>query len=203
MLLPWPKAADDHQRKNAEVFAAAGAAGLLDGRDVKVRLDNAIAEQLALIIRDSARRKQMAAAMQSLARPNAAWHIASMINQIAFREAIETLAEPPSNLALYGTASVPFRHCPVLCIPATFVSPHFRNATDPLAGPKGAPPRRSLRFAMLAKKSRNSSNLVDLFLRFDIRYGQLSLPAVMPRPSRPAACLERSEVFHQRRIEPC
>lgn len=89
LLLPWPKAANDHQRKNADVFVATGAAALLNSRDVKGRLDTAIAEQLAPLVRDSSRRENMAAAMRGLARPDAAWHIASMISQIlsAKREA--------------------------------------------------------------------------------------------------------------------
>jgi UDP-N-acetylglucosamine--N-acetylmuramyl-(pentapeptide) pyrophosphoryl-undecaprenol N-acetylglucosamine transferase len=82
LSLPWPKAANDHQRKNADVFAAAGAVELLDSREVTGRLDNAIAERLAPLVRDEARCKRMAAAMSALARPNAAWHIATMIGQL-------------------------------------------------------------------------------------------------------------------------
>ena len=89
LLLPWPKAANHHQRANAEVYAAAGAAHLLDAREVTGRLDNAIAASLAPLLRDPARREQMASAMQALARPNAAWHVAAMINQL-LAEAVET-----------------------------------------------------------------------------------------------------------------
>jgi UDP-N-acetylglucosamine--N-acetylmuramyl-(pentapeptide) pyrophosphoryl-undecaprenol N-acetylglucosamine transferase len=79
ILLPWPKAAADHQRKNAEVFAAAGAAQIVDAREITGRLDNAIAEPLVALLRDPACRQLMSEAMQTLARPNAAWHVASMI----------------------------------------------------------------------------------------------------------------------------
>jgi UDP-N-acetylglucosamine--N-acetylmuramyl-(pentapeptide) pyrophosphoryl-undecaprenol N-acetylglucosamine transferase len=82
ILLPWPKAAADHQRKNADVFAAAGAAHLIDAREVSGRLDNAIAQTLAALVRDAARRQLMSEAMQTLARPNAAWHVARMIAQL-------------------------------------------------------------------------------------------------------------------------
>jgi UDP-N-acetylglucosamine--N-acetylmuramyl-(pentapeptide) pyrophosphoryl-undecaprenol N-acetylglucosamine transferase len=82
LLLPWPKAANDHQRKNADVFSAANAADLLDAREVNGRLDNAIADRLTALLRDSPRREKMAAAMREHARPNAAWHIATMISQI-------------------------------------------------------------------------------------------------------------------------
>jgi UDP-N-acetylglucosamine--N-acetylmuramyl-(pentapeptide) pyrophosphoryl-undecaprenol N-acetylglucosamine transferase len=89
LLLPWPKAANNHQRANAEVYAAAGAAQMLDAREVTGRLDNAIAGWLAPLLHDPARREQMASAIQALARPNAAWHVAVMINQL-LAEAVET-----------------------------------------------------------------------------------------------------------------
>ncbi len=46
VLLPYPHAADDHQRKNADVFVAAGAARLLDEREIAGRLDDELAELL-------------------------------------------------------------------------------------------------------------------------------------------------------------
>jgi UDP-N-acetylglucosamine--N-acetylmuramyl-(pentapeptide) pyrophosphoryl-undecaprenol N-acetylglucosamine transferase len=82
ILLPWPKAAADHQRKNADVFAAAGAAHVIDAREVAGRLDNAIAQPLSALIRNAERRQLMSEAMQTLARPNAAWHVATMIAQM-------------------------------------------------------------------------------------------------------------------------
>jgi UDP-N-acetylglucosamine--N-acetylmuramyl-(pentapeptide) pyrophosphoryl-undecaprenol N-acetylglucosamine transferase len=82
LLLPYPKAADDHQRKNADVFAAAGAAQICDAREIDGRLDNAVAEQLAVLLGDESRRREMARVMQGLARPNAAWHVATMITQM-------------------------------------------------------------------------------------------------------------------------
>ncbi len=90
ILLPWPKAAADHQRKNADAFAAAGAAHLIDAREVTGRLDNAIARPLAALLRDAERRQLMAEGMQTLARPNAAWHVAKMIAQM-----LETKAPSP------------------------------------------------------------------------------------------------------------
>ena len=48
ILLPYPHAADDHQRKNAEVFVAAGGAVLLDEREVPGRLDDHLAAVLAV-----------------------------------------------------------------------------------------------------------------------------------------------------------
>ena len=82
LLLPYPKAVNDHQRKNADAFAVAGAAQLLDAREVNGRLDHALAEPLATLLRDAALRQRMADAMRTMARPNAAWHIATMICQM-------------------------------------------------------------------------------------------------------------------------
>ncbi len=79
ILLPWPKAAADHQRKNADVFSAAGAAKIIDAREITGRLDNAIAQPLAALLRDADRRQLMSESMQTLARPNAAWHVATMV----------------------------------------------------------------------------------------------------------------------------
>jgi UDP-N-acetylglucosamine--N-acetylmuramyl-(pentapeptide) pyrophosphoryl-undecaprenol N-acetylglucosamine transferase len=94
LLLPWPNAANDHQRKNADVYAAAGAAKLLDAREVTGRLDNAIAESLGALLSDAARRDKMASAMHAMARPNAAWHVATMISQL-----LTSAVEAPLTLA--------------------------------------------------------------------------------------------------------
>ena len=45
ILLPYPHAADDHQRTNADLLATAGAARMLDEREVTGRLDNALARR--------------------------------------------------------------------------------------------------------------------------------------------------------------
>ncbi|HEV3417529.1 MAG TPA: UDP-N-acetylglucosamine--N-acetylmuramyl-(pentapeptide) pyrophosphoryl-undecaprenol N-acetylglucosamine transferase [Pirellulales bacterium] len=87
LLLPYPNAANNHQRKNADVYAAAGAGHVIDAREVSGRLDRAIAEPLAALLMDSKRRQQMANAMHGLARPNAAWHVATMISQMLAAEA--------------------------------------------------------------------------------------------------------------------
>ncbi len=47
ILVPYPHAADNHQRRNAESFVAAGAARMVDARDVEGRLDNALARACA------------------------------------------------------------------------------------------------------------------------------------------------------------
>ena len=69
ILIPLPTATDDHQRKNAEALAAAGAAEVLLQRDVTGAV---LAERILALAGDSARRERMAAAARALARPDAA-----------------------------------------------------------------------------------------------------------------------------------
>lgn len=76
LLVPFPQAADDHQRKNAEVLAAAGAAVLLLQADVTPEsLESAL---LGLLL-DASRRAAMARAAHSLAHPGALGRIAAKI----------------------------------------------------------------------------------------------------------------------------
>jgi UDP-N-acetylglucosamine--N-acetylmuramyl-(pentapeptide) pyrophosphoryl-undecaprenol N-acetylglucosamine transferase len=80
ILVPLPTAADDHQRRNAEVIARAGGAEVIEQRELSgARLAAAI---LALA-RDPARRERMAAAMQGFARPDAAARIADRVWSLA------------------------------------------------------------------------------------------------------------------------
>jgi len=82
ILVPLPTATDDHQRKNAAVLERAGAAQVIDERDLDGgRLASAIAGLLA----DPARRAQMAAAAGALARPDAAARIADRVELLAGR----------------------------------------------------------------------------------------------------------------------
>ncbi|MGA2258154.1 MAG: UDP-N-acetylglucosamine--N-acetylmuramyl-(pentapeptide) pyrophosphoryl-undecaprenol N-acetylglucosamine transferase [Thermoguttaceae bacterium] len=79
VLLPYPHAADDHQRKNADVFVAAGAAHLVDEREITGRLDDHLAELLSRIAPDAVGRAIMAHGMRRMARPHAAAHVATLI----------------------------------------------------------------------------------------------------------------------------
>jgi UDP-N-acetylglucosamine--N-acetylmuramyl-(pentapeptide) pyrophosphoryl-undecaprenol N-acetylglucosamine transferase len=73
ILIPLPTATDDHQRKNAEALAAAGAAEVLP----QVQATGAVlARSILALAADDARRARMAAAARSLARPDAAEVIA-------------------------------------------------------------------------------------------------------------------------------
>ena len=77
--LPYPHAADDHQRKNADLFVAAGAAHLVDEREIAGRLDDHLAELLGRILIDAEGREIMAHAMHRMARPHAAAHVATLV----------------------------------------------------------------------------------------------------------------------------
>ena len=69
MLIPLPTAADDHQRKNAEVLARAGAAELLEQKDLT---GDRLADRILGLAGDEARRRAIAARAQRFARPDAA-----------------------------------------------------------------------------------------------------------------------------------
>ena len=76
ILVPFPYAADDHQTRNAEVFERAGAAKLVQERD----LDEGKLAALALsILNDPAISERMAAAARSLAIPDAAERVCAAI----------------------------------------------------------------------------------------------------------------------------
>jgi UDP-N-acetylglucosamine--N-acetylmuramyl-(pentapeptide) pyrophosphoryl-undecaprenol N-acetylglucosamine transferase len=69
ILVPLPTATDDHQRKNAEALASAGAADLL----LQSELDGGVlAQRILALVRDRPRRVAMAGAARNLARPDAA-----------------------------------------------------------------------------------------------------------------------------------
>jgi UDP-N-acetylglucosamine--N-acetylmuramyl-(pentapeptide) pyrophosphoryl-undecaprenol N-acetylglucosamine transferase len=69
LLIPLPTAADDHQRRNAEVLQRAGAAEVLEQKDLSGAV---LAERILALIADPARRRRMASEALALARPEAA-----------------------------------------------------------------------------------------------------------------------------------
>jgi UDP-N-acetylglucosamine--N-acetylmuramyl-(pentapeptide) pyrophosphoryl-undecaprenol N-acetylglucosamine transferase len=80
ILVPLPTSTDDHQRKNAEVFAASGAAVVIEERDLNTP---ALSDALAALLTDGDRRRRMSAAAATLARPDAAERIADRVMQLA------------------------------------------------------------------------------------------------------------------------
>jgi UDP-N-acetylglucosamine--N-acetylmuramyl-(pentapeptide) pyrophosphoryl-undecaprenol N-acetylglucosamine transferase len=79
ILVPYPHATADHQRRNAEYFATAGGAIIVDDADVGTHVPKLVAELLA----DDARRQEMSAAMQAAAKPDAAERIADELIVLA------------------------------------------------------------------------------------------------------------------------
>jgi UDP-N-acetylglucosamine--N-acetylmuramyl-(pentapeptide) pyrophosphoryl-undecaprenol N-acetylglucosamine transferase len=86
VFVPFPRAADDHQRVNAEALARAGAAVVVE----ESKLEGVwLAETISALLLDPARLRSMGAAARELAHPNAAQDIAAVAARIA---GIETLA---------------------------------------------------------------------------------------------------------------
>ena len=69
VLIPLPTATDDHQRKNAEVLGAEGAAEVLLQGDAT---GQTLAARIQALAGDAERRRQMAANARRLAKPDAA-----------------------------------------------------------------------------------------------------------------------------------
>jgi UDP-N-acetylglucosamine--N-acetylmuramyl-(pentapeptide) pyrophosphoryl-undecaprenol N-acetylglucosamine transferase len=80
VFVPFPRAADDHQRVNAEALARHGAAVVVE----ESKLEGVwLAETIAALLQDSHRLKQMSQAARQLAHPNAARDIATMAARVA------------------------------------------------------------------------------------------------------------------------
>ncbi|MGA1983788.1 MAG: undecaprenyldiphospho-muramoylpentapeptide beta-N-acetylglucosaminyltransferase [Acidobacteriaceae bacterium] len=80
LLVPFAAAADDHQRRNAEVLADAGAAVMLLERDATPA---ALLEALRQLLLDRPLRAEMAVKARSLARSSALERIAAMVAELA------------------------------------------------------------------------------------------------------------------------
>jgi len=80
VFVPFPKAADDHQRRNAEAMQNAGAAVMLEERDLTpARLADIVAELLS----NAVKLKAMSAAAKGMAHPNATRDIAELAVSMA------------------------------------------------------------------------------------------------------------------------
>ena len=80
VLVPFGAATDDHQRKNAAVLVAAGAAVVVDERELSgERLANAVNQLLV----DPAKLDAMSEAMRRLAKPDAAGRIVDRVMELA------------------------------------------------------------------------------------------------------------------------
>jgi UDP-N-acetylglucosamine--N-acetylmuramyl-(pentapeptide) pyrophosphoryl-undecaprenol N-acetylglucosamine transferase len=80
VFVPFPRAADDHQRVNAEALARHGAAVVVE----ESKLEGVwLAETISALLGESARLQRMSRAARELAHPNAARDIAAMAARLA------------------------------------------------------------------------------------------------------------------------
>jgi UDP-N-acetylglucosamine--N-acetylmuramyl-(pentapeptide) pyrophosphoryl-undecaprenol N-acetylglucosamine transferase len=80
IFVPFPRAADDHQNKNARALESAGAAVVVE----ESRLEAAyLVETIVTLLNDPARLRHMANAAKSLAHPKAVEEIAEMVDRLA------------------------------------------------------------------------------------------------------------------------
>ncbi len=86
IFIPLPTAADDHQRRNAEALALAGAASLLPQSELT---SERLVYEISALLGNPAHLAQMGAAAREFAHPHAAAEIAAMAARLA--------GIPPSN----------------------------------------------------------------------------------------------------------
>jgi UDP-N-acetylglucosamine--N-acetylmuramyl-(pentapeptide) pyrophosphoryl-undecaprenol N-acetylglucosamine transferase len=80
VFIPLPTAADDHQRRNAEILVAAGAAEMIEQKELT---GERLAGRILGLAGDAARRAAMSEAARGMARPDAARLIADKVFELA------------------------------------------------------------------------------------------------------------------------
>jgi len=80
IFVPFPRAADDHQKRNAEALERAGAAVLLEESSLTPAK---VADTIAGLFSNRSRLEKMSAAARAMAHPNAAAEIAAMAARLA------------------------------------------------------------------------------------------------------------------------
>jgi UDP-N-acetylglucosamine--N-acetylmuramyl-(pentapeptide) pyrophosphoryl-undecaprenol N-acetylglucosamine transferase len=76
VLVPFARAADDHQRVNAQALADAGAAVMLEERELS---GESLAGTIAALVGEPARIEAMETAARKLGRPDAAARVADLL----------------------------------------------------------------------------------------------------------------------------
>ena len=87
ILVPLPTAVDDHQRANARAAVTSGGVIVLEETETT---SDALAEQVVGLISDTGKLMEMANAMKSLDRPDAAKLIAARILDTCEKRAIDS-----------------------------------------------------------------------------------------------------------------
>lgn len=85
ILVPFPHAADNHQRRNAASFVQAGAAVCVEQQPVRADTAAMLAREFAAITNDPSRLASMSAAMKQRGRPDAAEQVARLVLDLADR----------------------------------------------------------------------------------------------------------------------
>jgi UDP-N-acetylglucosamine--N-acetylmuramyl-(pentapeptide) pyrophosphoryl-undecaprenol N-acetylglucosamine transferase len=80
IFVPFPRAADDHQKRNAELLERAGAAVMLEERNMN---SEHLVQTVAGLLNDRPRLQKMSEAARALAHPDAAREIAEMAARLA------------------------------------------------------------------------------------------------------------------------
>jgi UDP-N-acetylglucosamine--N-acetylmuramyl-(pentapeptide) pyrophosphoryl-undecaprenol N-acetylglucosamine transferase len=80
LLVPFPQAADDHQRKNAEVLVEGGAARMLLEQDMSAAK---LLDTITSLLSDREKLGEMAVRARTFAHPQAAARIARMVAELA------------------------------------------------------------------------------------------------------------------------
>lgn len=84
ILVPFPYATDDHQRKNAEDFEQVGASIVILDRELD---DPSFKSRLVSFLGDRSRLERMGSAAATLAHPDAAGELAQLVREIASQRA--------------------------------------------------------------------------------------------------------------------
>ena len=91
ILVPYPPVLDYHL-PNAEIFAAAGAATVIDETEGPEELEDSLVAHLESLINNEDRRAKMASAMRRLARPGAAANVTNLIYEALFSNSVRLAA---------------------------------------------------------------------------------------------------------------
>ncbi|MFY9673353.1 MAG: undecaprenyldiphospho-muramoylpentapeptide beta-N-acetylglucosaminyltransferase [Terriglobales bacterium] len=83
IFVPFPRAADDHQNKNARALESAGAAVVVEESNLEAAY---LVETIVALLSDRARLRAMSEAARSLAHPKAVQDIAEMVNSLISSE---------------------------------------------------------------------------------------------------------------------
>ena len=89
IMIPFPFAADDHQRKNAEALEAAGASKMILQRDLS---GERLAKEIRVLAESPRQLDQMEDASRKLAHGDAAASVVDMIEELSHKKAQSTLS---------------------------------------------------------------------------------------------------------------